>query len=527
MEDQERRIEIPIDFQLGIYNSVQPTSLPVGGYLLKKNAYMNKLGSNAKRPGSAPVTNVALAATIPYITVYQVSNTLAELLASSGTTLYRLNVDDFDAITMTNALESSNIYTVGFTNLALESILFITDGGDVKSYDGTAVANITPAADGVDPAPANYLADLNALSPIYSWVFKGHLFISIGDDSAWHSLYGQFDYFPITFTTRYVRNNDYITGCGVSFGEICLLPMRRGWGITTYSESTSTLMTGNQFLNTINGNISPRAIQKVTSPDGSQTVVYLSDDGLYEIYDTGFIDSSGSGSRNYATRPLMKDKLDFSSYGFTEAEKTAANAYFDSVTNMYILCIKRSTTNYAFAYDVRNREWTGVWENIKAESTIRFETMLLYAGSTKLLHAYDDRLAADYNEIGLTTSIAIDWDCYFDVTIMENTGYQSNLDYVIVNAKNYPTPSTIDITIVGTSNTSVYLDAVQSSYATWDLSLWDFCVLANPDFSTIVGAPSRTLVKKRAHFFQIRLRNNREEFVELYRVKLIGRTSGN
>lgn len=635
MNDQEQHIEIPIDSQLGIYNAVAPTSLPKGGYLLKKNAYANKIGSNSKRWGSAPVTTSALAATIQYLTKYRYNNSVAvgaapalsavagtatlptatyyvrytyvtdngetaasaeasqvitlgqklhiiipaipfhansinvyisastntekkeyntttltteqivpltgtiayptanttafntELLAASGTTLYALYNGALNAATMTNALVSSNIYTVAFINLALTSILFITDGGSVKSYNGSAVVNITPAADDTSPAPANYLATLNTLLPIYCWTFKGFLFISIGDDSAWHSKLGQFDYFPTTFTTRYVRNNDYITGCGVSFGDVCLLPMRRGWGVTTYSSAVSTLMTGNQFLNTISGNISPRAIQKLTYPDGSQTIAYLSDDGVYEIYDTGFIDSSGSGARNYATRSLMKDKVDFTSYGFTEAEKIAANAYFDSVTNMYILCIKRSTTLYAFAYDVRSREWTGLWENIKVESTIRFNNVLYYAGATKLLHKYDDTLATDYDDFARTTGTIIDWDCYLDVLMLENSGYQSYLDYVIINAKNFLTPSTIDLTVVGTSDTSVYLNAVQSNYAVWDISLWDFCVLANADFSTIVGAPSRTLVKKRAYFFQIRLRNNRNELVELYRMKLIGRSSGN
>lgn len=524
MEDQERHIEIPIDFQLGIYNSVQPTSLPVGGYLLKKNAYMNKVGSNAKRPGSAPVTTTALAATIPYLTVYQRTNALAELLASSGTTLYRHNASTLEAVTMTNALESSNIYTVGFTNTALSSILFIADGGDLKKYDGSAVVTIVPAANDAEPAPANGMAAINILNPIYTWVHSGHLFVSDGKDIAYYSKQFEYDYFPVTHYERWVNNNDYMTGPGVSFGDICVIPMRRHWAVLTGSAFGS--FGGNKFLNTVNGNIAPRAIQKLTYPDGSQTVAYLSDDGPYEIYDTGFIDSSGSGSRNYATRPLMKDKVDFSSYGFTEAEKIAANAYFDSITNMYILCIKRSATNYAFVYDIRTKEWTGLWENVRAESTVRFNNVLYYAGATKLLHAYDEALATDYNELARTTGTAIDWDCYLDILMFENSGYPSYLDYIIINAKNFQTPSTIDITVVGTSQTSVYEDAVQSRYAVWDISQWDFCVLANADFSTIIGAPSRTVVKRRSFFFQIRLRNSRDELIELYKIKLIGRVSG-
>jgi hypothetical protein len=631
MNDQEQPAELMFDTQLGINNALQPTSLPKGAYLSKRNAYQNKVGSNAKRPGSAPVTSSALAATIQYLTEYRFNNSVAvgaaptltavagtatlptttyfvrytyvtdngetaaspeasqaitlgqnlhivvpaipyhansinvyisssantekkeyntttlatdqttpltgtvaypvsgttsfstELLASSGTSLYGYYNGALNVATMTNPLVSSSIYTVAFTDINLASILFITDGGAVKKYNGTAVLLITPAPDDVSPAPANGLAAINLKNPIYCWVHKGHLFVSDGKDIAYFSKQFVQDYFPVTYYQRWVRNNDYMTGPGISYGNICLIPMRRGWGVLT--GSTFNDFNGNQFLNTISGNVSPRAIQKVTYPDGSQTVVYLSDDGVYEVYDTGFIDSTGSGSRNYATRSLMKDKIDFISYGFTSAEMTAAEAYFDSILNTYILTIKRSTTNYAFILDVRTKEWD-LWDNIRAESTIRFNGMLYYAGATKLLHAYDATLAMDYDDFARTTGTIIDWDNYLDVIMLENSGFQSYLDEVIINAKSFPTASSIDITIVGTSDTTVYQNAVQSQYATWDTSLWDFCVLANLDFSTIVGAPSRTIVKKKGYFFQIRLRNNRNELVELYRIKLKGRTSG-
>jgi hypothetical protein len=525
MNDQEQSIEIAIDFQLGIYSAVQPTSLPKGGYLLKKNAYMNKVGSNAKRFGSAPVTSAALAATIQYLTEY-VTSLGSSLLAVSGTTLYKYDgASTLTPQTMTNAFASANVYSVAFTDVNLVSILFIADSDDLKKYTGSAVITIVPAPDDASPAPANGMAAINLLNPIYTWVHSGHLFVSDGKDVAYYSKQFVFDYFPVTYYERWVNNNDYITGPGVSFGDVCVIPMRRRWAVLTGTDFSN--FSGNKFLNTINGNISPRAIQKLTYPDGSQTVAYLSDDGMYEIYDTGFIDSSGSGTRNLATRPLMKDKVDFSSYGFTEAEKIAANAYFDSITNMYILCIKRGAINYAFAYDVRNREWTGLWENIKAESSIRFNNVLYYAGATKLLHKYDDTLATDYDDLARTTGTIVAWRCALDVIMLEDSGYPSYLDYVIINAKSFLTTSTIDLTVVGTSDTYVYLNAVQSSYGVWDISDWDSCVIANLDFTSIVGAPSRTVVKKRALFFQIILENDRDELVELYKIVLKGRISGN
>jgi hypothetical protein len=742
--DQEKQIELLVDVQLGLNNAVQPTALPKGAYLVKKNAYQNKIGSNAKRPGSAPVTSVALGALIQYLTEYRYPNSVssgaaptlsavgnatstlppgtyyvrrtyvtdngetdasaeasvvvpppvanpsaaptlatattggllpaatyyvvytwvnavgetlvsaeanivttgststitvtipalpsgatsaniyistatgtetkqgstatttytqtaalvagaakpvantciaanlrivnpaipfhansmnlyistsssteilqanttsltynqstplgagtvyptvnktafsAELLAASGTTLYAFYNGALNAATMTAPLISSNIFTMAFTDLSLASILFITDGGSVKQYNGSTVANITPAADDASSAPANYLATLNTLKPIYCWVFKGFMFISTGDSNAWHSKLGRFDYFPTTFTTSYVRNNDYLTGCGVPFGDVCLLPMRRGWGVTTYNSSVSTLMIGNQFLNTISGNVSPRAIAKLTYPDGSQTVAYLSDDGYYEVFDTGFIDSSGSGTRSFATRALMKNKVDFTSYGFTAAEMQAAEAYFDSTLNLYISTIKRGAINYAFVYDVRSKEWD-LWDNIRAESTIRFNGILYYAGLTKLLHKYDTSLATDYDDFARSTGTIVIWDCYTDVLAIEDSGFQSYLDYLLVNAKSFPTTSTIEVSVVGTSSTTVVANAVQSTIATWDLSLWDFCTIMNTDFTNYVGPPPKIKYKKKSFYFQLRFRNANNELVELYKYKLICRTSG-
>ena len=634
MDDQEQSVTIAIDSQLGIYNAVQATSLPKGGYLLKKNAYMNKLGSNAKRPGSKVVTNTALGSTIPYLTVYQFPNLVAagiaptlsavagsetlpdatyyvrytyvtdqgeteaspeasqaitltevlhivipaipyhansiniyistttntetlrfnqtalikdiiaplptagvayptvnmtaftsELLASSGTSLYSFYNADFHSATMTNPLASSDIYTVGFTNTALTSILFITDGGAIKKYDGSAVTLITPASDDTAPAPANGMAAISLLLPIYCWVHAGHLFVSYGKDVVFYSKLYEFDYFPVTFYQRWVRNNDYCTGPGIPYGDAMMLPMRRGWGVMTGSNSTT--FDGNKFLNTVSGNIAPRAIQKVTYPDGSQTVVYLSDDGVYEIYDTGYLDSSGTGSRNYATRALMKDKFDFTNIGFTESEKIAASAYFDSTTNMYILTIKRSSIDYALVYDVRGREWEGKWENIKALSTIRHDNGLYYAGSTKLLHKYDFAIATDYDDLAESTKTDVDWDCYTDLVKLEDTGYQSYLDYLIVNAEIFTTASSISYTIITFNSTEEYDRAVISQYMTWGETNWGDAVWANLDFSTQAGAPNRGVIKKRSYFFQIRFRNNVNELVTLNKFTLKGRISGN
>jgi hypothetical protein len=525
--DQEQAVQIMVEPLLGLNTAIQPTSLKPGQWRYLLNAYQRIIGTNTKRPGTVPVTTSALAAIIKYLTEYKSSpsSVAPDLLATSGTTLYKYNgTTALTAQTMTNALVTSDIYSVGFTDAANVSVLFITDGGSVKQYDGTVVKNVVAAADDPLPAFPNNLTAINALLPVYCWVYQSHIFMSAGKDIAWYSKRFNYNYFPTNQWQRWVRDNDYITGPGISYGNLCLLPMRRGWGVIT--GSTVDDFKGNQFLNTTNGCIAPRAIAKTNYLDGTQTVVYLSDDGVYEVFDTGYIDASGSGTRQYATRSLMKDKIDFTAVGFTDAEKQAALGYYDDTLNAYILLIKRSTTNYAYLCDTRTKEWY-LWDNIKAESIIRHSGILYYAGADMLLRKFDTTLADDWADAAKTTSVVIDWDNISDVIALENSGFASILDYVILWGKQYATSSSIDVYIITFASTDEYDKALQSSYMTWDVSLWDTAVWANLDFTDLVGAPPRIKIKKKSFYFQIRFRNNRAgELVEMYKYKLIARGSG-
>jgi hypothetical protein len=520
--DQERHTEVAVNTLLGLNTAGVPTSLQVGQFRYLMNSYQAKVGSATKRPGTVPVT-AALAATIQYLTEFKssASSVAPDLLAASGTTLYKFNeVDTLTAQTMTNPLVSANIYTLAFTNANLVSILFITDGGVVKKYDGTAVANIAPAANDAAPAPANALTSINAMNPVYCWVHKSQIFVSTGNDTIYYSKPYQFDYFPETSYERFVRNNDYITGPGVTYSDVLLIPMRRGWGLLT-GKNFDTFV-GNQFLNTVNGVIAPRSIQRITYPNGSQTIVYLSDDGVYEVFDTGAIDT---GTRQYATRSLMKDLIDFDAVGFTDSEKNAATSHFDQTMNLYILLIKRDTASYAYCLDVRNGQWY-LWNNIKGESLLRHNGTLYYAGSEKQLRKFDVTLGSDWNESTKTTGTPIDQDCITDMIAMEDTGYPSYLDYLVLYGKQYDTASSLDVTVIFYQTTEAVAGALQSQYMIWDISAWDVGVYANLDYTDLVGKPPRVKFKKKSYYFQIRFRNPRDELSEFYRYKLTGRVSG-
>jgi hypothetical protein len=480
------------------------------------NAYQpSKIGAISKRPGTAPVTETDIGP-IKHITAYR-SATTAKILASSGTSLYKYASDDLTAVTGT--LTSADVYDVDFIDSTVTSRKVIADGGSLKAYrdDTETVYTITPAADDPGPAPPNYLDELTAIK--YVFAYSGHLFVCEGDDTWYYLKRYTFDYLPSVQYERWVYQNDYMMGPGIAFDNVCLFPMRRGWGILL--GSTFDDFQGNLFLNTTKGVIAARTPQRITYPDGTQTIAYLSDDGVQEIYDTGFQDT---GSRRYSTRSLMENKIDWDGIGLSDAEKQAATAYFDGKLSLYLLAFSKGSERLVYAYDTRNREWYP-WSNIKASSMIRVDD-LFYAGATGFLHKFDDELTTDWDDFDQTDGDPVAMALATDVMQLEYSGYQSYLDYLVVSARNYNITSTLDVAVVTYNTTVEYEEALQNQFMVWGTGIWGVGVWANLDFTDFVGAPKRLLFKKRSYYFQILFKNEKAEPVEFHQFGIYGRVSG-
>lgn len=528
----EQEVTLEIYPSLGQNTALNPAELPQGSQRKAHNAVMYSVNTIGKRNGSIPVTTTPLGAAAEHLTEYKSSPSIVapDLLAASGTTLYKFNgTDGLIAQIMTDALFKADIYTVGFTDANNVSVLFICDGADVKQYDGSAVKKVVPAANDALPNPPNDLANINVKKPIYCWTHTGHLFMTDGKDIVWYSKRYFYNYWPSVQFNRWVRNNDYITGPGVTFNNVCLIPMRRGWGILTGSVFDDGTVpdgfSGNQFLNTVNGNIAPRGIARITYPNGSQTIAYLSDDGVHEIYDTGFQDT---GIRQYSTRSLMKEKLDFNAFGFTEAEKKAASAYFDQEWNLYILMIKRNAVQHALVCDTRNNEWY-VWMfpwDIKAIT--RYNGVLYFVGSTGHLHKFGENqsINSDWNDKNKSSGAFVDMDIYSGLTSFEFSGDQSYLHYYLVEAQQWTVKSTLDVSIIYGSGTQNIENALKNEIFVWGVSSWAEAEWANLDYTDTVNNAKRLVFHKKAKYFQRRWRNNRDEPVLILKEKYIGTVSG-
>jgi hypothetical protein len=530
----ETPFAIEITPSLGMNSALNPGQLPAGSQRLALDACLKSVNTIGKRPGSVPVTTSALGGPLTYLIPYKstASSVAPDLFAVSGSTLYKYSAGALAAQTMTNAFTSSNVFGVGYTDYADVSNLLLTSGGSLQQYDGTAVKNVVPIANDPDPAPNNTLATINARGLKYVWVFTGHVFVSDGTDLVWYSKRYHYDYFPGDVQYfRFIRDNDYVTGPGIDFGGLCLLPMRRGWGVIsgeTFDDGVSTDVPfkANLYLNTNNGNISSRGIAKITYPTGQQTVAYLSDNGMNEIYDTGIDNVETSGTRQYSTRNLMDNKIDFNKFGFTDSEKTEAVVAFDSLSGRLKLAIDRGSTHYIFNYDTQNQEWY-LWRlPWSTKSLTEFSGAMHFGNTTGLLHKLDETLYTDWDQAAKSSGTTVKFYIATGLLSAEFTGESSYFHYMQVESAMYTVKSSLDIKFVYGAGALLLDKAIFNEIGVYDVSAYDEAQYANLNYTDNINQVKRKKLHKKAKYAQIIFSNDRDEPIEILRYRVEGTASG-
>jgi hypothetical protein len=262
----------------------------------------------------------------------------------------------------------------------------------------------------------------------------------------------------------------------------------------------------------------------VTYPDGGQTIIFLSDDEVHEVFTAIYNDTS----RQYATRSLMKDKINFEAVGLSEAEKEDAVGFFDASRSLYLLSFKKAGVNYTWAYDLRNREWYTDWLTFNANSYVSLEGITYFAGSLKHLCKFDDDLYTDWNESTQTTGTPVYYKRYSPAQHFEFSGFASFWDAFLLECKQWLVASTLDITFIFADNTDVMEDAVASSVFVEGQSLWGFAKYANINFTDLVNEPNEILFdfSYLSKYMQVLVENPRNEPVKIFAEKLKGRPSG-
>lgn len=510
-----RRVEMEVPSFLGLNTALSFSEIDIKQSPRMLNLLPRKIGSIGNRPGTKPITVTALGAPIEVLCNLR-KNGANSILATSGTTLYKYNsgTNVFDAQTMTDALNSANIDYAQFKDQAGAEVLVIADGGSLKAYDGTAVADITPAADDTPPLPANDLADINANhEPIGCLVHNTRVVIWDGSDTIWHSKVGYHDYFPETNFQRFVRENDYVVTC-VSFSGALIVFLRRHVGVLFgdgYIDPPTSGDWSQDFLDTSDGCMNGKTVQTVTFPDGRQEIFYLSDNGVNSVYtiDTLSLDTSA----RYSTRSVTKDKINWTDLDVTKSEWESATAHF--YEGQYWLIYPQDDEWKGLVYDTSSGEWYPI-DNIEANSFYHDETQFYYAGDAGHLRVFDADLFSDWNESTLTTGTPINKYWYSKLMTPKLTGFDHFWDVLMIEARQFFDVSSIDIEVNTYRDQYSEAQAVATTIMVVGVTPIGVGQIHNENLTDAVNNAKRKEIFVGGQYAQLKFSNDRDEPVEIF-----------
>lgn len=473
------------------------------------NFLPRSIGSLANREGTVPLTDTPIGEIKALCNLRK--DQVNHILASSGTTLYRFQNGSFTAQTMTAALTSADIDTAQFKDENGKEVLVIADGGNLKEFDGTAVKEITAAANDASPLPPNDFTNLMTKhKPKGCLVHNTRLVLWDGSDTIWHSKIGFYDYFTGVDYQRFVKENDFIQTC-ISFGGALLVMMRRhiavvfGQDIENWSQD---------FLDTNDGCINPKSVQIVTFPDGRQEVFYLSDNGVHAVYtiDTVSLDSSA----RYSTRSVTKQKVNWEELGVTKEEWKNAVSYFHK--GRYWLIFKKGSEWLGLVFDTESESWYPV-SNIKANSFFHDEDYFYFAGPDGHMKVFDDALFSDWEDKAKTTGTPIQKEWYSKLLTPDLTGYDHFWDILMVEAKQFETQSALDVEVNTYKNQYSAPAAIKTAVLIWGKTNWGEAQWTNPLLTDFVNNAKRLRTFVKGQYAQIKLSNNRDEPIEIFSLK--------
>lgn len=515
---------------LGLNTAVQFSQININQSPSMDNLLPGTTGSLANRKGTVPFTTTAQAG-LMRVFPYRASST-DNIVASGGTTLYKLTGTTWTGQTMTNSLATANINAVPYRNDTGSEVLVIADGGNLKAYNGTAVANITPAANDTSPLPANALSTINTNNPAVGITTHNNRLViwPLNKDIIYHSKPGFFDYFPLTSFQRFVVDNDYIQTCK-SFGSSLLVFMRKHIGVLFgdgYSTTPVATDWSQDFLDTSEGCANPRSVQIVVFPDNHEEVFYQTDFGVSSVInvDTKSLDNS----TRLATRNVTEDKVDWKSLGITNSEWANAVSYF--AEGKYWLIFKQGSAYKGLVYDPNENEWFPV-SNIRARDFYGDVNGFYFLGDGTIdghLTVFDNvdydtpsavtSIVQDYDNALKTVGTPVSWYWYSKLLNPVLTGFPHLWDILMVECRQFATNSTIDVEVNGLSGQYQVNKAIKSAFMIVGFSIIGEAEIANFNFTEFINNAKRLRVFLKSQYIQIKLSNSVGNPVELFNVAI-------
>lgn len=505
----------------GLNNATQFSQININQSPRLLNLLPGKTLSLENRDGTRLLTSSAMGAIARY-PVYIKAGVKSEL-ATSGTTLYKYNAATFvyDAQTMTATLATPNIGWEQFRDNNSAEVVIIADGGSLKSYNGTAVTNITPAANDTSPLPANTLATINSSNPAVGVTVHNNRLVvwPAGKDIIYHSKPGFYDYFPVTSFQRFVRENDTIVTCA-SFASSLLVFMKNSVGVLFGDGYNSPVLSTDwtqDFLDTTEGCVNGQSVRMVTFPDLHEEMFYQTYRGVSSVYS---IDTkSQDNSSRVSTRSLTDSKVDLAALGVTPAQWASAASYFHD--GRYWLVWNQGTTGWrGIVFDTRNQEWYPV-NNIQATDFSADNALGLFTYTTPdgNLRIFDGTIYQDLTNYSGTTGTPVAWEWYSKLLNPDFNGYKHLWDILIIESQQFAVPAGIDIQVNTLQNKFDEPKAVKNSIMIIGQSIIGYATIANLSLTDFINNGDRIRVFVKGQYAQIKLSSDRGEPVALYDIR--------
>jgi hypothetical protein len=470
------------------------------------NLLPNSIGGLANRPGTIPESTLTVGEIKTLCNLRKGSSNT--ILATVGNKLYKFASGTFTA--QGGTLTSANIDSAQFKDANSNEVLIIADGGDLKYYDGTAVTNITPAANDESPLPANDLANINTHKPTGCLVHNTRVVLWNGSDTIWHSKIGYYDYFRQVDYQRFVRENDTVQTC-VTYRGALLVFMRRHVAVLFGHDVEDWVQ---DFLDTTDGCIAPKTVQTVIFPNGQQEVFYLSDNGVHSVYGIDTLEQDSSA--RYSTKSMTAKKIDWDGLGVTKAEWEKAVAGF--YNGQYWLIYKKGTTYHGLVFDTNTGEWYPV-KNVKADSFYKDEEKILLGASDGHIRKFDADLYSDWDDQAKTSGTFIEKIWYSKMMTPKLTGFDHFWDVLMVEARQFPVKSSLDVEVNTYRNQYSRPSALKTAVFIWGETQWGESQWANEKLTDLLNNAKRLRTFVKGQYAQIKLYNNRDEPIEIYGVR--------
>jgi hypothetical protein len=379
------------DFSYGLNDKDDASLIPDQALAAVQNFDFNR-GKLSLRSGYVKYNAAAIPPINQLYTFYK-NNGTNEFLAVANAALYKdnagtLSVVPFSTIT---ALTSSDTQMLTYKDRSQNDVVLIADGGKLKVYNGTNVAEVTPRTPTTSEATDPGSNDLVNLTKFRAIAIKQDRIFALAHATVKNRLsfchhdptlgYATYDYFPATFFFDLVsEQNDEAVTLRTFRDAIIVFNRRSMWSLTGDGRTIDAYDL--RRINVPSGLLAPDSVCYV-----GNNLFYLSDTHVYALYST---------ERDYISAEIVSRDIENTLKSIPlESRKLAVGAFFDG---KYYLSFPDGTTLVLDTTLPSEMNKYGAWtvySNIKANSFLERDGFLYFSTNAGYIYKLDGQALND------------------------------------------------------------------------------------------------------------------------------------